>query len=118
MQDAFAALMFSEVDFESEPWTWLSADAKDFVSRLLVKDPSKRVTAMEALQHRQAVSCSWQNLSTLSVGNLGKGLITGAQAFLSDAHRGAEHNPQWDWCRAYVLCMMWVGACIRECQLH
>lgn len=51
-RDAFAALMFSEVDFESEPWTWLSKDAKDFVSRLLVKDPSKRVTAMEALQHR------------------------------------------------------------------
>lgn len=52
MQDAFAALMFSELDFECQPWPSLSADAKDFVQHLLVKDPAKRATAIEALDHR------------------------------------------------------------------
>ena len=52
MQDAFSALMFSELDFEEAPWPQLSADAKDFVQRLLVKDPAKRLSAMEALEHR------------------------------------------------------------------
>ena len=52
MQDAFAALMFSDLDFEFPPWPNLSADAKDFVQQLLQKDPAKRVTAIEALHHR------------------------------------------------------------------
>ena len=51
-QDAFSALMFSELDFECPPWPQLSADAKDFVQHLLVKDPSKRASALEALEHR------------------------------------------------------------------
>ena len=52
MQDAFSALMFSELDFECQPWPSLSADAKHFVQHLLVKDPAKRATAIEALDHR------------------------------------------------------------------
>ncbi|KAL3158319.1 hypothetical protein ABBQ38_010562 [Trebouxia sp. C0009 RCD-2024] len=51
-KDAFSALMFSELDFECQPWPSLSADAKDFVQHLLVKDPAKRVSAIEALNHR------------------------------------------------------------------
>lgn len=51
-QDAFSALMFSELDFECQPWPSLSADAKDFVQHLLVKDPAKRASAIEALDHR------------------------------------------------------------------
>ena len=51
-QDAFSALMFSELDFECPPWPQLSPDAKDFVQHLLVKDPAKRATAIEALDHR------------------------------------------------------------------
>ena len=52
VQDAFSALMFSELDFECQPWPSLSADAKHFVQHLLVKDPAKRATAIEALDHR------------------------------------------------------------------
>ncbi|KAL3140553.1 hypothetical protein ABBQ32_005132 [Trebouxia sp. C0010 RCD-2024] len=51
-KDAFSALMFSELDFECQPWPSLSADAKDFVQHLLVKDPAKRASAIEALDHR------------------------------------------------------------------
>ncbi|DBA83389.1 TPA: hypothetical protein ACH3X2_006533 [Trebouxia sp. C0005] len=51
-KDAFSALMFSELDFECPPWPQLSPDAKDFVQHLLIKDPAKRATALEALDHR------------------------------------------------------------------
>lgn len=51
-KDAFSALMFSELDFECPPWPQLSPDAKDFVQHLLVKDPAKRASAIEALDHR------------------------------------------------------------------
>ena len=44
--------MFSELDFECQPWPSLSPDAKDFVQHLLVKDPAQRATAIEALSHR------------------------------------------------------------------
>ena len=44
--------MFSELDFESPPWPQLSPDAKDFVQHLLIKDPAKRASALEALDHR------------------------------------------------------------------
>ena len=52
LQDAFSALMFSELDFEDAPWPQLSVDAKEFVQHLLVKDPAKRLSALEALDHR------------------------------------------------------------------
>ncbi|KAK6924487.1 EF-hand domain [Dillenia turbinata] len=38
-------------DFRRKPWPTISASAKDFVKKLLVKDPRARLTAAQALSH-------------------------------------------------------------------
>ncbi len=38
-------------DFNSHYWNSISSDAKDFISRLLVVDPARRMTAREAMHH-------------------------------------------------------------------
>ncbi len=43
--------MHSPFDFPDPEWTDISIEAKDFVSHLLEKDPSRRYTAAQALEH-------------------------------------------------------------------
>lgn len=45
----FRAVLKADPSFDEAPWPSLSADAKDFVKRLLNKDPRKRMTAAQAL---------------------------------------------------------------------
>lgn len=45
----FRAVLKAEPSFEEAPWPSLSAEAKDFVKRLLNKDYRKRMTASQAL---------------------------------------------------------------------
>lgn len=45
----FRAVLKADPIFEEPPWPSLSAEAKDFVKRLLNKDPRKRMTAAQAL---------------------------------------------------------------------
>lgn len=40
-----------EPDFGYSPWTSCSADAIDFIERLLAKDAKKQLTAREAFEH-------------------------------------------------------------------
>ncbi|KAI5661054.1 hypothetical protein M9H77_20377 [Catharanthus roseus] len=47
----FRAVLKADPSFDEAPWPSLSADAKDFVKRLLNKDPRKRMTAAQALSH-------------------------------------------------------------------
>ncbi|XP_020086107.1 CDPK-related kinase 1-like [Ananas comosus] len=47
----FRAVLKAEPSFEEAPWPSLSAEAKDFVKRLLNKDYRKRMTASQALSH-------------------------------------------------------------------
>ncbi|KAF8063134.1 hypothetical protein N665_1184s0022 [Sinapis alba] len=49
--DTFRAVLKTEPSFEEAPWPSLSADAVDFVKRLLHKDYRKRLTAAQALCH-------------------------------------------------------------------
>jgi serine/threonine protein kinase len=44
-------IMKGRYDFPNEYWGEISHLAKDFITRLLVVDPSKRMTAAEALRH-------------------------------------------------------------------
>ncbi|GAB2227914.1 hypothetical protein Droror1_Dr00009743 [Drosera rotundifolia] len=47
----FRAVLKAEPSFDEDPWPSLSADAIDFVKRLLIKDFRKRLTAVQALSH-------------------------------------------------------------------
>lgn len=44
--------MRKKPDFETNPWPTISEGAKDFVKKLLVKEPRARLTAAQAL-------CMW-----------------------------------------------------------
>ncbi|KAJ3044362.1 hypothetical protein HDV00_002254 [Rhizophlyctis rosea] len=47
----FRAIMECNYQFDEEYWAEVSPQAKDFIEKLLVLDPSKRLTAAEALEH-------------------------------------------------------------------
>ncbi|KAI9202021.1 briggsae CBR-CMK-1 protein [Polychytrium aggregatum] len=47
----FAQIMTADYAFDPDPWDTISASAKDLIRKLLVVDPSKRLTAEEALRH-------------------------------------------------------------------
>lgn len=45
----FQAVLKADPSFDEAPWPILSSEAKDFVKRLLNKDPRKRISAAQAL---------------------------------------------------------------------
>ncbi|KAI8473032.1 MAG: kinase-like domain-containing protein [Monoraphidium minutum] len=50
-QQIFRAVLHDSLDLASPPWDTVSPAAKDCVRRMLVRDPRRRATATEALQH-------------------------------------------------------------------
>ena len=50
-QEIFEAILNSDLDFSSDPWPSISESAKDLVKKMLVRDPSKRLSAFEVLRH-------------------------------------------------------------------
>uniref|UniRef100_A0A1J3JTL5 non-specific serine/threonine protein kinase n=1 Tax=Noccaea caerulescens TaxID=107243 RepID=A0A1J3JTL5_NOCCA len=47
----FRAVLKTDPSFDEAPWPCLSSEAKDFVKRLLYKDPRRRMSASQALMH-------------------------------------------------------------------
>ncbi|KAK6149758.1 hypothetical protein DH2020_017283 [Rehmannia glutinosa] len=47
----FDAILKEEVDFDSQPWPSISNSAKDLVQQMLTKDPKKRITSTQVLEH-------------------------------------------------------------------
>ncbi|KAG6392334.1 hypothetical protein SASPL_146551 [Salvia splendens] len=47
----FDAILKEEVDFVSQPWPSISNSGKDLVHKMLTKDPKKRITSSEVLEH-------------------------------------------------------------------
>ncbi|KAG4952959.1 hypothetical protein JHK87_038553 [Glycine soja] len=47
----FDAILQGHIDFESSPWPSISNSAKDLVRKMLIKDPKKRITAAQVLEH-------------------------------------------------------------------
>lgn len=49
--EMFEQIMSGKFDFPAEYWGSISSNAKDFISKLLVVDTKKRLTAQQALDH-------------------------------------------------------------------
>ncbi|CAL8171276.1 unnamed protein product [Prunus armeniaca] len=47
----FKEVLRNKPDFRRKPWPTISSSAKDFVKKILVKDPRARLTAAQALSH-------------------------------------------------------------------
>nr|NP_001303072.1 calcium-dependent protein kinase 28-like [Brassica napus]AGG35972.1 calcium-dependent protein kinase 28 [Brassica napus] len=47
----FKEVLRNKPDFRRKPWSTISDSAKDFIKKLLVKDPRARLTASQALSH-------------------------------------------------------------------
>ncbi|KAL1562481.1 Calcium-dependent protein kinase 15 [Salvia divinorum] len=47
----FDAILNEEVDFDSQPWPSISNSAKDLVRKMLNKDPKRRITSAQVLEH-------------------------------------------------------------------
>jgi calcium-dependent protein kinase len=50
-KEVFRAILEDPVDFTSDPWPRLSGDCRDLVSKMMERDPEKRITARAALLH-------------------------------------------------------------------
>lgn len=48
-EDLLNAIKLEEIDFKSDPWPTISSSAKDLLSKMLTRDPEKRITAAEVL---------------------------------------------------------------------
>ena len=51
-KDTLKKVEDGKLEFDAEAFATISNDAKDFISKLMVKDPSKRMTAFQSLEHR------------------------------------------------------------------
>ncbi|CAA7048293.1 unnamed protein product [Microthlaspi erraticum] len=54
----FRAVLKTDPSFDQSPWPCLSSEAKDFVKRLLYKDPRRRMSASQALLHPWIRGCN------------------------------------------------------------
>lgn len=50
-QEIFDEVLHGDLDFTSNPWPSISESAKDLVTKMLVRDAKKRITAHEVLRH-------------------------------------------------------------------
>ncbi|XP_022766925.1 calcium-dependent protein kinase 1-like [Durio zibethinus] len=50
-KEIFDEVLHGDLDFTSDPWPSISESAKDLVTKLLVRDAKKRITAYEVLSH-------------------------------------------------------------------
>lgn len=65
----FRAVLKADPSFDEPPWPFLSSDAKDFVKRLLFKDPRRRMSASQALSQSFLISQLFIVLCLLSFGS-------------------------------------------------
>jgi len=68
----FEQIMKADYDFPPEYWNHVSKDAKDFIKKLLVVDPSKRLSSQQALSHPWLTGNAPETLLTKVIGANGE----------------------------------------------
>lgn len=51
-KELFRKIVVGKYEFDEDCWEGVSEDARDFVAKMLVTDPDKRITAQDALKHK------------------------------------------------------------------
>jgi len=51
-KEIFKRVLQQKLEFDPEDWTDISAEAKDLITKMLEKEPAKRITAIDALNHK------------------------------------------------------------------
>ncbi len=51
LPEVFEKIMHGTVEFYSPHWEFVSTEAKDFISKLLLVKPAARMTARQAMKH-------------------------------------------------------------------
>ncbi|CAI5993554.1 unnamed protein product [Closterium sp. NIES-65] len=51
MDELFCAIMYDEIDYDSDPWPLISQQAKEVVQGMLDRNPETRLTAKQVLEH-------------------------------------------------------------------
>ena len=85
----FDCVRAARFDFPSPDWDGISQAAKDFICALLRKDPSKRLTASEALQHPWVQEMSKAN-SQRGRQNLRASIVFSPQSITFLKYRGMQ----------------------------
>jgi len=80
----FEKIMKAEYDFPDPEWTHISETAKDFIKKLLVKDPQIRYTASQCLQH------PWLNGENGTGIDLANGQISDKMKTYNEARRATK----------------------------
>mmetsp|Transcript_5991 Transcript_5991/g.13109 ORF Transcript_5991/g.13109 Transcript_5991/m.13109 type:complete len:439 (+) Transcript_5991:90-1406(+) len=80
--EIFNAIKYDRYEFSSSAWSNKSTGAKDFVRCLMRKDPRRRMTAREALEHPWILSNSRS--------------CTSSDVATTPHNRGGQHHPQQD----------------------
>jgi calcium-dependent protein kinase len=79
-EEIFSLVSKAVVRFSDEIWSDISPDAKDLIKKLLTKNPSKRITAAQALKHKWFKKPSSKKLSAAS----SRRLLANLNAFQSE----------------------------------
>jgi len=82
----FEKIMKAEYDFPDPEWTHISETAKDFIRKLLVKDPAIRYTASQCLQH------PWLNGENGTGIDLANGQISDKMKTYNEARRATKRT--------------------------
>jgi serine/threonine protein kinase len=71
-KELFDNIMSGNYDFPDPEWTDVSEEAKDFIKKILVVNPAKRMTAEEALKHPWITAGAKKSLKRLETFNVHK----------------------------------------------